>query len=82
MQRLIFFMFLATKLIIARSWKKSVYIYMSLYGRKVSWIMLNEQLTSVINDTIWGYLEPFGLSMFILKLEHQFRPFWLDKLED
>lgn len=58
-QRLLFFMLLAAKRSIARSWKKAS-VSMSLFRRKVFWIMLNEEIAGVINvtakrfETIWS----------------------------
>lgn len=65
MQRLIFFILLGTKLTIAKSWKKPT-VSVRLAKRKISWIMVQEKITSVLlNSTekfeaIW---EPWATCM-------------------
>lgn len=66
-QTLIYFMFLAPKISIATTWKNSV-VDLAVMKRKLTWIMFNEKLVSILKDRssrfdcVWNpwikYLQP------------------------
>lgn len=55
-------MLLGAKLIIVHPWKKT-FVCMHLYRQKVSWNIINEQIASVVNDTIKRF-HPLGGSFY------------------